>query len=732
MKINKINHQTQKYQCGLGTTLANLTNGNLRFDYPLLSIGMNNYQIETSIKYNSHYKTTDFNGKKIGFNNGWKLNIHQYIFPYLSSYDIEEFEVGNYIYIDENWNIHRFVKYKDEIIDGLSNAVYYDCSNALLKLFINDNTSYIKDDFNNKFVFNKDGLLISLISGVNENVKKLITYDNGNLNSIYDPRKSSRSIYFTYNNDLLTKVQTTINNIGFEFGYNENKLETIKKYSGNISKEVMNFKYNLNNIMEYSINPIDLNALRYVYTMFKGEAAITKIMFGLVDKEIVPDLSPEFFVGDDIYLSDVLEDNKKNYITNNYFRVSDYVFSMPIANVKEEVNLTYNDSYTQVTNDSGINLRYYFNVDGTTISCLEYKEGDLYSLSRIKGHILSADGSLSTKFNGEKINILSPDINNKIIFDSVNNKLSSFLNSLKNEYGEIKESEQYSEHFNISFWIKFRGNSQSNLIAKIIYSINGIEKEAITMIENTKVGSWQQVVVPINLGTNQLGLQFVELQIEGCAENTQVELTNMMISKGNTTQLYLYSNFGVEYKEFKIDFGKVLQIDGADYIISPSFYMTANDLFLTYRNIYNKKKNNDYKFDLIYNNCTKVKTVESVKLKLDNVNVYPFVVDNNISNYYLKVVDIIEDEKYIIMEQQSSFHTDVSTAKNYYEFKTMIGEIDSIDETTKRLKDESSAITYTWQNEDGTFRASKNTGKVITENYYDNCGNILKTVVYNE
>ena len=180
MKINKINHQTQKYQCGLGTTLANLTNGNLRFDYPLLSIGMNNYQIETSIKYNSHYKTTDFNGKKIGFNNGWKLNIHQYIFPYLSSYDIEEFEVGNYIYIDENWNIHRFVKYKDEIIDGLSNAVYYDCSNALLKLFINDNTSYIKDDFNNKFVFNKDGLLISLISGVNENVKKLITYDNGN------------------------------------------------------------------------------------------------------------------------------------------------------------------------------------------------------------------------------------------------------------------------------------------------------------------------------------------------------------------------------------------------------------------------------------------------------------------------------------------------------------------------------------------------------------------------
>ena len=49
-------------------------------------------------------------------------------------------------------------------------------------------------------------------------------------------------------------------------------------------------------------------------------------MFGLVDKEIVPDLSPEFFVGDDIYLSDVLEENKKNYITNNYFMVSDYIF----------------------------------------------------------------------------------------------------------------------------------------------------------------------------------------------------------------------------------------------------------------------------------------------------------------------------------------------------------------------------------------------------------------------
>ena len=112
MNISKINHSNQEYGCGLGKAKLNLYNGKLGFEFPLISLGANNFKIESSLIYNSQYKSIDFGGKKIGFGNGWKLNMHQYVFPYLSSYDIEGFEVGNYVYIDANWNIHKFEKYK--------------------------------------------------------------------------------------------------------------------------------------------------------------------------------------------------------------------------------------------------------------------------------------------------------------------------------------------------------------------------------------------------------------------------------------------------------------------------------------------------------------------------------------------------------------------------------------------------------------------------------------------
>ena len=114
MKISTTNHPNKEYGCGLGKAKLNVYNGKLGFEYPLLSIGANNFQISTTIIYNSQYKNFELGSKKIGFGNGWKLNIQQYLIPYSSTYSLAGFNEGNYIYIDSNWNIHKFVKYKDE------------------------------------------------------------------------------------------------------------------------------------------------------------------------------------------------------------------------------------------------------------------------------------------------------------------------------------------------------------------------------------------------------------------------------------------------------------------------------------------------------------------------------------------------------------------------------------------------------------------------------------------
>ena len=105
MNISKINQLTQEYGCGLGKAKFNLYNGKLGFEYPLVSLGANSFQIDTTLIYSSQYKNTDFNGKKIGFGNGWKLNMQQYLFSYNVNYQIPGFSNEDYLYIDANWNI---------------------------------------------------------------------------------------------------------------------------------------------------------------------------------------------------------------------------------------------------------------------------------------------------------------------------------------------------------------------------------------------------------------------------------------------------------------------------------------------------------------------------------------------------------------------------------------------------------------------------------------------------
>lgn len=199
MDKSKINQTQLDFSCGLGLANLNLNTGRLLFECPGLSIGANNFQISTSLIYNSKMKNTDFGNLKIGLGNGWKLNIQQYVFPYNSSYNLEEFEEGDYVYIDSNWNIHRFRKYKDNNTYGDTRNVYYDASGSGLRLVTGENRySEIYDGNNSTIKFDLQGRITNIISSVNANINKIITYSGENLISIYDSRKTGRKINFTY------------------------------------------------------------------------------------------------------------------------------------------------------------------------------------------------------------------------------------------------------------------------------------------------------------------------------------------------------------------------------------------------------------------------------------------------------------------------------------------------------------------------------------------------------
>ena len=64
MDKSKINQTQLDFSSGLGLANLNLKTGRLLFECPGLTIGGGNYQISTSLIYNSKYKKEDFGNIK--------------------------------------------------------------------------------------------------------------------------------------------------------------------------------------------------------------------------------------------------------------------------------------------------------------------------------------------------------------------------------------------------------------------------------------------------------------------------------------------------------------------------------------------------------------------------------------------------------------------------------------------------------------------------------------------
>ena len=673
MDKSKSNQTELTYKCGIGVASVNVYTGRMKFEVPIFSIGANSFQIATSLIYNFHLRNNDFGNRKIGLGNGWKINIQQYVFPYHKDYCIEEFATGDYVYIDSNCSIHRFVKYKEKKIGNETINVYYDTLGNGLRLQVGKQYGIeIYDSHHNILKFNSDGKIIEIVSGVHPDIKKKIEYDiNGNLISIYDIRKKTRSINFVYN-DKQELTTISINNTKFtqNLTYQSGKFIKLSKQSDTNIKDVMYFRCveNEEGNLKEVIDADSLEALifAYVFDAKIPDERLYKIIIGAATRKIITDsLDADTFSGEDKYFS------HNQYIKNHSKKVKDY--ELKISYTKNSIDYTYEKNYTDCRNEKGITTRYYFNLKGQTISAFDVNGQYYYSLYKPQGWRLFNGGHGDVLIDGEQ----SIKINSDTCILQAKNE-----NSFAKVFGGENNKYKFTENFELSFWAKCSHDIENDIKIWVMYDgAYGITCE--TILDKTYKDTWQYVTIPIKLGEKKFLDKQYCIYIYGLPSGHTLEIADVTIKQDVGSIIKIFD----ENKEFTFSKQReklstedkyvrklsiVYNINGEEFdnYITSHFFMTDSDVYQTYKNIFNKQNPND-SFDLIYCNGTKVIEVDNVKIRMNatqltNIEDIEFKVDKGIPNYYSVSADRIENSTYHISEIIHSFHYDSNTNQTYY------------------------------------------------------------------
>ena len=194
-KYNEIRYDLSFDDSSKGYALLDISRGIYKFNIDLLSINQGNFKIDIKYIYNGDFNKSVYTINNIGYN-GWKLNIEQFVCKYTTNMNLEDFTTNDYVYIDSMWRIHRFIKYKtNDSID------YYYCSDTS-GLVLKESTQNITIENDVKVLtFNTNGRLIEYHLKINNNISKIITYQNNKIASIYDARLTSNAILFSYDNN---------------------------------------------------------------------------------------------------------------------------------------------------------------------------------------------------------------------------------------------------------------------------------------------------------------------------------------------------------------------------------------------------------------------------------------------------------------------------------------------------------------------------------------------------
>ena len=702
---------------GLDNLLINTFTRRLIYERPLLTVSGGNFEIPISLSFNQNYHNTDFNSLRIGSNNGWKLNIEQYIVPYVSDYELEGFNAGDYVYIDGQWQIHRFIQYGVRTINNKVVRCFYDYHNDTLKMHVyTSGECEVYDLNNNRLYFNSDGKLYKIVSGVNSQISKLITFENGNIRRICDERDQTVGYTFEYLNNLISKVIVIKDQTTLTFMYNANNLlNKIKQTFNNETKEKVLFEYYSNNALK---NIIDLNSnlgFNIDYEVINNHFLVGCVKEITYKKEVTKINDYKLYASE----SNTLKEGKYCESNGNYFYEEEY--EVDLTNYRNMIIYQTQDNYLRVRNEEGIEVRYYFDIEGIVISMLEHHGGEnYYSQFKTNGWLISEHTNSNILVNNNTTTVLTT--NKFFVNVNQNNQDNNFYYCINQFNHDIsKRKNPNLEDFIVSFWLQCSNTINKDLVheIKIKYSDKTISKKF--RMSKALASNWQYVQIPIIISDDIKNVVELEITFNNEISYGIIDIADVRLGVGTHPVVYI-DDVSLD-DEYTLSY----ELNTNASVSSSNLYMSVSDVEKTYQSMYENHFNGHDFFDLTCCNGLYVLDVKNVTI-LGSDDVELEIDSSGITNYIVHTSNKRELNKYDIVELQHRYTYFSEISRHIHEIKTSYGT----GSRRKTFLGDDGSKGYIRRSIDGLIYSEQDGYNIIKDYVYDDFGNLVNTVVKNE
>lgn len=627
-KITYAAHSYIDFISDAGTASVNASVAELIFRHTDMEMGEGTFKMGLSHIYNNYCHIVDtFMG------NNWKLNIQQFVKPYEISMGLEDFNAGDYVYIDGDGYIHRFVKYDgNRYLDTLGNG---------MTLVTSYSTYQIQDAQNNAYDFNTSGNLIKVsITGNPNSIIKYIEYDDyGRPVKYYDSRcigKKERYFKLEYKNSMLYKISMISGSKELEsifYNYDGTNLKAIYHFINNALSQVSLFKYDSsNNLIFATATP---NGLALKFTPYASkiivEKGISKLYLssfaalndGLYSGEAspIPSVEPEigfksvrevkgnFLVETDndglyrlgeISAFETLQDETVILESYDSFGVSD-------SSIVEKTTFNHYSSYSSIKSDKNIEYRYYHNKKGFVTGVFEVEGSHLRTLTKDNG--ISIMYEMPKEYHQETINnksAVTATIGNSIkCLDKDNSDCGFFTGGrILKEYRD-KDGLNYI-NFVASFWINVSCTNASYMkVLFQIFHMSWIKKEIF--IDKTANNAWQYVTISFSIRDDDQSKSYdfdsayIKVLTDGVGS---YQISDFRIKEGEMSKLMI-SNFKETLPSISEFYSVRVQMTNGTsktILLDQENFLTDSDILSAYKN---RMIRGDTGFDFVYSGNTK-------------------------------------------------------------------------------------------------------------------------------
>ncbi|MDE7162049.1 MAG: hypothetical protein K2N65_04740, partial [Anaeroplasmataceae bacterium] len=638
-KITYAAHSYIDFTSDAGTASVNASVAEYIFRHMDMEMGEGTFKMGLSHIYNNYCHIADtFMG------NNWKLNIQQYVKLYDKSMNLEDFNVGDYLYIDGDGYIHRFVKYNGrQYLDTSGNGMTL----TITKAFFIPTEYQIQDAQNNIYTFNSSGNLTKVsIEGNPNAIIKNIIYDNlGRPSQYYDSRclgKRDRHFKLEYKDSLLYKISLISCGKELEstyYNYDGANLKGIYHFINNALSQVALFKYDSNNNLIFAT--ATPNGLALKFTPYESRVSVEKGVSKLYLSSFAA-MNDDLYVGESCPIPSIepriglknIREAKGNFIVETdkdgvYYlgEVSAFEtlqddpiilesydsFGISTDSILEKTTFEHYSSYSTIKSSKNIEYRYYHNKKGFVTGVFEASGRRLRTLTKDNGISIMKDhpndylyGTINNKSIvetsiGQGIKCLYKENENCGEFNG-----GSTLKSYRNEDGL-----NYI-NFVASFWINVSCTNASYMkVLFEIFHMNWIKKEIF--IDKTANNAWQYVTIPFSIRDDKQSktYDFDSAYIKVLTDGTgSYQISDFRIKEGEMSKLKLsdLSDILPSISEF---YSVRLQlIDGTSetIVLNHENFLTDSDILSAYKNRMIGKEEEG--FDFVY--CGNTKRIANV------------------------------------------------------------------------------------------------------------------------